>query len=80
MDKENISFNIQKMPHPTKERKVYFFYLKINDTEIIINAKRVFIHPNYADQNQHNNDVAIIQLVKEVQLDQHVGIVCLPPR
>jgi hypothetical protein len=81
MDKENISFNIQKMPQSTKERKVLiFFYLKIIDTEIIINAKRVFIHPNYADKNQNDNDVAIIQLIKEVQLDQHVGVVCLPSR
>jgi hypothetical protein len=54
--------------------------LKVKDTEIIINAKRTFIHPSYGTEQKHYLDVAIIQLIEEVQHDQHVGVVCLPSR
>ena len=52
----------------------------MNDSEIIVDAKRVFVHPNYGIQNHLDHDVAVIELAEEVHLSGEVGVVCLPSR
>ena len=52
----------------------------MNDGEIIIDAKRVIVHPNYGIQNGFDHDVALIELAEEAHLSSEVGVVCLPSR
>ena len=52
----------------------------MNDGEIIVDAKRVFVHPNYGIQTFYDHDVAVIELAEEVHLSHEVGVICLPSR
>ena len=52
----------------------------VNDGEIIVDAKRVFVHPAYGIQTFLDYDVAVIELAKQVHLSREVGVFWLPMR
>eukprot|EP00438_Fugacium_kawagutii_P015652 Skav229949 [mRNA] locus=scaffold2665:176073:177371:- [translate_table: standard] len=47
-------------------------------SEVTRHAKRIFVHPLYSQNVQHDYDFAIIQLDKAMPSNQCIGTICLP--
>jgi trypsin len=52
----------------------YYYYSNVG----YFNIKKIVLHPNYNRENSYNNDIAILQLSRPLDLITIAGAICLP--
>ena len=53
---------------------------KLEGSEVEIRVKRIIMHPKYRSGHRFNNDIALMQLSREVHFTSYIKPVCLPKK